>query len=140
MPARLDLGIMKNQKQFIGFAAVGVISTCFNLGSRYAFELVFSYELALFGANVVGVVTAFLMNRWFVFQTYNAGAITEMSRFVIVNLVGIAVSWSVAVFLFHKALPAIGFVWHPDLVALAIGIAVPVIPDYFAHRLWTFRQ
>ena len=126
------------RRQFFQFIVVGIISTCCNLASRYLFEIAVSYEWALVGANTVGVITAFLMNRWYVFRSQDHRVLAELARFVLVNLVGIAVSWAAAVLLYRQVLPAIGFGWHPDLVAHAIGILVPVIPNYLAHKIWTF--
>lgn len=126
------------RSQLAGFLLVGAASTVCNLASRYAFQLLGGYEVALAGANVVGVLSAFALNRWLVFQASDKGLWTELLRFTLVNLVGIAVSWLAAVLLYRWAFPAMGMAWHPDLVAHAIGIAVPVLPNYLAHRHWTF--
>jgi putative flippase GtrA len=127
-------------RRFIGFLIAGVVSTLCNLGSRYGFQLWMPYEWALVGANTVGVLTAFAMNRVLVFRSRSARVWGELARFVAVNLVGIAVSWGVAVLLYRSLLPAIGFDWHPDLVAHAVGIAVPLLPNYLAHKWWTFSR
>ena len=124
--------------QFAGFVLVGLASTCCNLGSRYVFQTAASYEIALVGANVIGVLSAFFLDRWLVFKSTRSAVLTELARFTLVNLAGIALSWVVAVLLYRVAFPALGFAWHPDLVAHAIGIALPALPNYLAHRHWTF--
>ena len=131
---------VSGKRQFAAFALVGVVSTFCNLTSRYAFELIGTYEMALIGANAVGVLTAFVMNRWFVFLSNDERVLVEGARFLAVNLVGITVSWAVAVFLYRKVFPSLGIVWQSDLLAHAIGIFLPVIPNYFAHRWWTFGR
>jgi putative flippase GtrA len=125
-------------REFEGFVVVGLLSTICNLASRYLFELFGPFELALIGANAVGVITAFFMNRWFVFQSRSEAVFAEGTRFLLVNLVGIALAWVVAVVLYRVLFPAWGIAWHADLLAHAIGIAAPVLPNYFAHRCWTF--
>jgi len=125
-------------RRFIGFVAAGLVSTLCNLASRYGFELWMRYEWALVGANAVGVLTAFAMNRVLVFRSRSGRVWAELARFVVVNLVGIAVSWVVAVLLYRSLLPALDWRWHADLVAHAIGIAVPLLPNYLAHKWWTF--
>jgi putative flippase GtrA len=127
-------------RRFVGFVIAGLISTACNLGSRYVFELAMRYEWALVGANAVGVLTAFAMNRALVFRSRSQAVWRELGRFTAVNLVGIAVSWAVAVLLYRWLFPRIGFGWHPDLVAHAIGIAVPLLPNYLLHRHWTFTR
>jgi putative flippase GtrA len=131
---------MEEKRRFATFLIVGIISTLCNLSSRYLFELGMGYEWSLIFANAVGVLSAFVLNRLFVFKTGNRPITTELVRFTTVNLFGIALSWLSAVILYRWVFPAIGFTWHPDLWANAIGIAVPVLPNYFAHKAWTFNQ
>jgi putative flippase GtrA len=33
-----------------------------------------------------------------------------------------------------------GFVWHADLVAHAIGVAVPVLSSFVGHKRLSFRE
>ena len=131
---------MEEKKRFTGFLFAGVVSTLCNLGSRYVFQLAMSYEWALVFANAVGILSAFVLNRWFVFKSTQGVFTSELTRFTLVNLIGIVVSWAASVALYRWLFPAVGFAWHPDLWAHAIGIAVPVIPNYLAHRAWTFNQ
>jgi putative flippase GtrA len=99
-----------------------------------------NYELALVGAYTVGVLSAYFLNHWFVFESAGASTLTGLYRFTLVNLAGMAVGWVVAVLFYRQVFPTIGFEWHPDLISHAIGIAVPVIPNYLAHRSWTFGK
>jgi putative flippase GtrA len=131
---------MEEKRRFATFLVVGIISTLCNLSSRYLFQLGMGYEWSLIFANIVGVLSAFILNRLFVFRTGNRRITTELMRFTAVNLFGIALSWLSAVILYRWVFPAIGFTWHPDLWAHAIGIAVPVLPNYLAHKAWTFNQ
>lgn len=127
-------------RRFIGFIIAGLASTLCNLGSRYGFELWLPYEWSLVGANTVGVLSAFALNRVLVFRSQSRRAAAELARFVAVNLIGIMVSWMVAVLLYRIVMPALGLTWHADLVAHAIGIAVPLLPNYLAHTRWTFKD
>ena len=126
--------------EFGGFVLVGLVSTVCNLSSRYLFEVFTSYEIALVGAYTVGILSAYFLNHWFVFESAGASVWKGLYRFTIVNLAGIGVGWLVAVVLYRQVFPAMRFDWHPDLVAHAVGIAVPVLPNYIAHRYWTFGQ
>jgi putative flippase GtrA len=126
--------------QFGGFVLVGLVSTICNLSSRYVFEVVSNYEIALIGANAVGVLSAFLLNRWLVFEASGTSKLRELYRFTLVNLAGIVVGWFVAVILYRYVFPFLDFAWHPDFVAHAVGITVPVVPNYLLHRHWTFGK
>ena len=130
----------ESTRRFTGFVVVGLISTVCNLASRYLFEVVASYEVALAGANIVGLLGAFFLNRWLVFKSRAPGLMTELARFTLVNLAGIVIAWIVAVLLYEPGVSCIGLrLDHGAFVAHAIGIAVPVVPNYLAHRFWTFK-
>ena len=63
---------VRQHSPFAGFLVVGSVSMLCNVGSRYGFQQFSSYEMALVGANTVGVLSAFFLNRWFVFKPGNA--------------------------------------------------------------------
>jgi putative flippase GtrA len=95
----------ESTRQFTGFVVVGLISTACNLASRYLFEVAASYEVALAGANIVGLLSAFFLNRWFVFKSRAPRLMTELARFTLVNLAGIVIAWIVAVLLYRQVFP-----------------------------------
>ena len=130
---------MTEQERFLRFLAAGGTSAVLNLGSRWLLGYVVSYELSVALAYVVGVVSAFALMRLFVFEPAGDAAHAQFTRFVMVNVLGFAVVWVVSVGLARGVFPSVGFRWHADTIAHAVGIASSALTSYRGHRLFSFR-
>lgn len=126
-------------RQFVGFVVVSGVAALANFGSRFLFNVVMPYPAAICAAFVVGLATAFLLNRRFVFVASTRSTESQAMRFLIVNLLALLLTLGVSLLLAHWLLPLIGWRWQAEAVAHAIGIAVPAITSYIAHKHWTFR-
>ena len=124
----------------VRFVLVGGAGAAANFGSRILFSLVASYELAVVFAYFVGMLTAFLGFRVFVFRDSRRSVSGQTAWFVGVNLVSLALIWLVSVGLYRIGLPAIGWTWHADTVAHAIGLGSTTITSFFAHKYLTFAS
>ena len=126
--------------QFGRFLATGGIAAVVNLGSRYLLNFLVVFEIAVVLAYLLGMVTAFVLMRWYVFGTSQRSVGAETYRFVLVNGVALVFVWCVSVALHRLAFPAIGFSWHADTVAHAVGVMVPAVISYLGHRFYTFAN
>jgi putative flippase GtrA len=90
-------------------------------------------------AYVIGMVTAYVLNRRFIFEKSGRAAHSEVWRFTLVNVVALAQVWGVSVILERWALPTMGWTWRPEEIAHAVGVVSPVFTSYFGHRYFTFR-
>ena len=68
-----------------------------------------SFEAAVAMAYLFGMVTAYVLARVFVFEKSGLAVATEFRRFVIVNLLSLAIVWVVSVGLAFYVFPAVGF-------------------------------
>jgi putative flippase GtrA len=125
-------------RSFGRFLLTGGTSAVVNILARVLLSLVVSFELAVLLAYLVGMLTAYVLARRFVFRTSGRGVASEMVRFAAVNAVSLVQVWLVAVLLARYIFPAIGFTFHPELMAHAIAVASPVITSYYGHKLFTF--
>lgn len=119
-------------------AASGFAAAC-NFGARIVFSLVMPYVPAVVLAFCVGLLTAFWLNRRFVFAS-GAPVAREFATFFAVNILALLQTLLVALLLRHYLLPALGWRWQADAIAHAAGIVAPIITSYFAHKHFTFRQ
>lgn len=126
--------------QFSRFLATGGIAALVNLGGRYLLNFLVVFEIAVVLAYLLGMITAFVLMRSYVFGASQRFIGAEIYRFVLVNGVALVFVWLVSVGLHRIAFPAVGFTWHPDTVAHAIGVAVPALTSYFGHRFYTFSN
>jgi putative flippase GtrA len=125
--------------RFVRFLLTGSCAALVNLGSRYELNRFMSFEAAVALAYLFGMVTAYFLARVFVFDRSGLAVATEFRRFVVVNLLSLAIVWVVSVGLAVYVFPAIGFHWCAEDVAHLIGVLSPSVVAYFAHKHYTFR-
>ena len=128
------------RQRFLIFIITGGVAALTNMGARLLFQLTVSYPWAVGLAYLVGMVTAFVLARVFVFESDDGSVRGQLSRFAIVNTVAFAQVWLISVGLADYLFPAIGFAWHAETVAHGIGVASPVVTSYLLHKNFSFRQ
>ncbi len=127
-------------REFFRFLAAGLIAAIVNVATRALLAPWLPFAIAIVPAYVCGMITAFVLNRLFVFHFASHGhAAAQALRFTLVNLLGLAQVWAVGILLAKDALPALHWGFHPDTVAHAIAVAVPMVTSYLGHRWFSFR-
>src|SRR5215217_5323615 len=126
--------------EFLKFLVTGGLAALANLAGRYALNLVMPFEAAVVVAYLVGMTTAYLLARRFVFQRSGRPIGSEVRRFILVNLVALILVWVISVGLARIVFPAIGFTWHAEDISHLIGVLAPAVSSYFGHRLYTFAR
>lgn len=125
--------------RFVLFLAAGGTAALANFGSRFVFDGFVSYPTAIMLAYGVGMTTAFVLNRLFVFREATNSMGNQATWFALVNAAAVLQTLVISLVLARWAFPAAGMTWHPEAVAHAIGVIVPVFTSYAGHRLLTFR-
>lgn len=126
--------------QFFRFLLAGGFAACVNFFSRMVLNLWVPYAVAIVMAFVLGMVAAFVANRVFVFREANNSLQHQASWFVTINLAALLQTLAISLLLAGFFFPRLGFHWHEETVAHAIGIIVPVVTSYFGHRHLSFRS
>ena len=126
--------------EFSRFVLTGGFAAGVNFLSRIGLSELMSYCFAVFVAYLIGMVTAFILSKIFVFQKSGQSTSNEFIRFTIVNIIAVIQVWLISVGLFEYGFPAINFNFHPEEVAHLIGISVPVITSYYGHKHFTFAE
>lgn len=124
--------------EFLKFLVTGGLAALANLASRYALNLIMPFEAAVAIAYLIGMTTAYVLARRFVFQRSGRSVGSEVRRFILVNLVALVLVWLISVGLARIVFPAVGFTWHAEDIAHLIGVLAPAVSSYFGHRLYTF--
>lgn len=125
--------------QYGVFLAVSGFAALVNLLARIAIGKAVAYEIAVVLAYLIGMTVAFVLTRSFVFAARDGDAKAQYTRFAVVNALALAQVWVVSVGLLHVVFPAIGFTWHAETVAHAIGLAVPAVTSFVGHKYYSFR-
>lgn len=126
--------------QFARFLIAGGLAALVNIASRLLFSLAAPFEWAVVLAYLIGMATAYVLNRMFVFEPTGRAATSEIMWFVLVNLVALALVFGISVGLSRLVFPALGFTWHAETVAHVIGVLAPAVTSYFGHKHFSFRR
>lgn len=127
-------------RQFLLFLVAGGLAAGVNFGSRIVFSLVMPYVPAIVLAYCVGMVTAFALNRRFVFTDAGGSLRRQGAWFAVVNIAAVLQTIVVSLLLRDWVLPAMGVDFHPETIAHAVGVIVPVFVSYVGHKKLTFRS
>ena len=125
--------------EFFRFVLAGGTAAAVNIVARLLLSAVVRFDVAVALAYLVGMATAFILNRQFVFDRSDRGVQSEMMRFVLVNLAALVQVWIVSVGLAEWLFPKVGLTWHAELIAHVIGVLSPVAASYLGHKYFTFR-
>jgi putative flippase GtrA len=128
------------RREFLLFLITGGVAALVNVVSRVGFSQVLRFELAVLLAYGVGMLTAYVLARKFVFLQSRTSVRRSLAAFALVNLFAVLQTWLVSVGLRNWLLPLLGIVVLRDLIAHGIGVAVPVLSSYFGHKHISFRQ
>lgn len=128
------------QREFLLFLITGGVAALVNVVSRVGFSQLLRFELAVLLAYGVGMLTAYVLARKFVFLQSRTSVRRSFAAFALVNLFAVLQTWLVSVGLRNWLLPLLGIVVLRDLIAHGIGVAVPVLSSYFGHKHISFRQ
>jgi putative flippase GtrA len=124
--------------EFGKFVLAGGTAAAANFASRFGFDLLLPYAGAVAAAYGVGVVTAFTLNRMFVFPASGKKLRHEISWFFLFNLIAfpvvIGASAGLAWLFGHVVDKPLA-----QTAAHAIGIVLPAVVNFVAHKFVTFR-
>ena len=124
--------------RFAAFIVAGGVAAAVNFSARILLDRWMPYALAIVVAYGFGMLTAFVLNRRFVFTHAAAPVRSQAIRFCVVNAAAILQTLLVSIALADYVLPWLGFTRHVPEIAHAAGIAVPIFVSYLAHKHWTF--
>ncbi len=131
---------MKEQpRQFMAFLGVGGLAALANFGSRFLFAQFVGFEFSVLLAFLVGLTSAFTLNRAFVFSDERETSVrTEALRFVVVNLAGLVVTMIASLLTLKLLTTQLGPGPMVDGLAHFCGLGCTAVTSYFAHKMWTF--
>ncbi len=131
---------MRLSSRFIQFLLVGGFAAAVNFVSRFLLNEYLGFKWAVFVAYLIGMITAYVMTRFFVFEPSGKHPVNEMTWFVVVNLVALLQVWLISVALAEYFFPFIGVTLMREEMAHFIGLSVPAITSYFGHKYLTFAK
>lgn len=126
--------------RFFRFVVASSVAAGANIGSRIVFNLSMGYVPAIVLAFCVGLASAFVLNRAFVFREAINPLHYQAFWFVMVNLAALVQTLAISLLLVDVVFPVTRFRWHPETVAHVIGVGIPAITSYLGHKHFSFRS
>ncbi len=127
-------------QQFLKFLVVGGFSAFVNILSRGLYSLFSSYIVAIVLAFFTALTTAFLLNKFYVFeQSIHKNWIMEYWYFFLVNIFGLMQTLLISYLLILYIFPYYQFYFYTELLAHSIGVIFPVFTSFFGHKYFSFR-
>jgi putative flippase GtrA len=130
----------RSNRQFLLFVLTGGVAALVNIVSRVGFSRLLRFELAVLAAYAIGMVTAYVLARRFVFPGSRQSVRRSFAAFALVNLIAVLQTWLVSVGLRHLLLPILGVTALVELIAHSCGVIVPVFTSFLGHKHISFRD
>lgn len=127
-------------RQFFTFLLTGGIAAVVNFSSRILYNRLVGFSTAVTLAYITGMVTAFILAKFFVFQESSHSTFKSAILFTAVNIVAFAQTWVVSMVLAYYILPDLGVQEFGKDIASFIGIVVPVFSSFVAHKHISFKH
>lgn len=125
--------------EFGRFLFAGGIAALANFFSRIFYSQFLSFSSAIVIAYMTGMVTAYVLNRLFVFEKGQHSTGKEMVYFTLVNLFAVLQTWGVSMVLYRYFLED-SLELYAKEVAHLFGVVVPVFTSFIGHKYLTFRK
>ena len=125
-------------RPFVRFALSGGLAAVANIGSRVLLSEVTNFSAAIVIAYLLGMTTAYILMKLFVFDESGRSVGQEYLRFGLVNAVALVQVWAVSILLARYVFPALNYSFHAETAAHVIGVLSPIATSYFMHKYFTF--
>lgn len=125
--------------EFGKFLLTGGLAALVNFGSRVVLEFWLPFSIAVLVAYGIGMTTAYILAKIFVFNAGTQTLSKSVLYFVGVNLIAVAQTWLVSMALAFYLLPWLGVELFRLEIAHGVGLIVPVFSSYLGHKYWSFR-
>ncbi len=128
-----------NLKQIIKFCVSGGFAALANVLSRIFFSNFFSYEISILLSFFVGMTTAFVLMRKYVFVFKRNSLLSQIMRFVFVNLISLILTFIITFtlkYLLGVIFNSIDFI---ELLAHIGGVSFPILTSFLIHKYFTFQ-
>ncbi|MCW0404647.1 GtrA family protein [Xanthomonas sacchari] len=127
-------------RQLLLFLMAGGLAALANFGSRILLGKSMPYVPSIIVAYVIGMATAFVLNRAFVFTEATNSARNQVFWFTVVNLLAVVQTVFISLLMARIVLPALSIDRYADTIAHAFGVGVPVVTSFIGHKYLSFRQ
>jgi putative flippase GtrA len=125
---------------FLKFFMASGVAAGVNFFSRILFSLLFSYPMAIFFAFWMGLTTAFVLNRRFVFKNHSSNSTRkQFGYFLIINLLALLQTMFISLAFAWYILPALEIEKAVNEIAHFLGVSFPIFTSFIGHKYISFK-
>jgi putative flippase GtrA len=122
------------------FLMASGVAALVNVGSRILLSHWIPYVPAILLAFCLGLITAFSLNKLFVFSESSNRLHHQFLWFLLINLAAVAQTVLASLIVARLLLPALHVDFHNETIAHAIGVVIPAVTSYIGHKHLSFRR
>ncbi|MSP53978.1 MAG: GtrA family protein [Gammaproteobacteria bacterium] len=126
-------------KEFVKFVFSGGLAAGANFFSRMLFSLVFNYPVSIVLAYLVGMTTAYLLFKFFVFQKGENSTQKQIGYFIFINLLAIILILITSLLCYKFVFSRLENVFWRESLSHLVGITVTTLSSYLGHKKLTFK-
>ncbi len=124
-------------KQFLKFLLVGTTAAFANWVSRIIFSFWLNFSLAVLAAYLVGMASAFLLNKKFVFPNSSRPIQKQIRDFGLMNLVNLPLVWFSSIKI-KELLQAAGMILYSEELAHFLALSIPTVISFLICKFLAF--
>ncbi len=126
-------------KQFLKFFAVGLSAAFIHWLSRVLLNFYFSFYWSVFIAYFFGILSAYILNRIYVFPNSNKSMYEQIYKFFIINLSFLPIVWFCSIFI-YSLLIKFGIDFYPEAIAHGMAVSLPMLITFILYKFLAFAD
>ncbi len=126
-------------KQFLKFLFVGATAALANWISRIILSFWMSFSLAISAAYLVGMTSAFLLNKKFVFPNSPRPIQKQIRDFTLTNLVAFPLVWLMSIQI-RNFLQSVGMTSYSEALAHMLALSIPTVVSFLIYKFLAFGK
>ena len=129
----------EEKRQFILFIITGGTSAIINILSRIILSNFFRFEIAILISYGIGMITAFLLAKRYVFLNSNKSIKKTFPAFALVNLISVLQTFFVSIFIKNCLIVFFDNLSFIELISHTCGLGILVFTSFYGHKYITFK-
>ena len=121
------------------FAFSGGIAAAANFFSRMLFSTFLNYSLSIVLAYGVGMITAYLLFKFFVFKKGENSTQKQIIYFILINIFSVVLILIISLFFYKIVFSNFNSTFWRESLSHFIGMTVTTLSSYIGHKKLTFK-
>tara|TARA_B100002019_G_scaffold197013_1_gene170631 strand:+ start:1183 stop:1593 length:411 start_codon:yes stop_codon:yes gene_type:complete len=129
----------EENRQFILFIITGGTSAIINILSRVVLSNFFRFEIAILISYGIGMITAFVLAKRYVFLNTKKSIKKSFPAFALVNLISVLQTFFVSILIKKWLVIFFDNLSFIELISHSCGLGILVFTSFYGHKYITFK-